>query len=323
MAGLVNALRATGHEAELMRLPFRFWPEQAVHDAMAFCRNFDAATLPGPPIDRVISLQFPTYGVRHPNHVIWVMHQHRAVYELYGSVVPVTPALEALRSAVMAFDQSAFAAARRLYANSARVAERMQVFNGTSARPLYHPPPDAQAFDCASDEGYIFFPSRLEYLKRQWLLIEAARRLRSPVRVVLTGTGGQRDALAAMVARYGLQDRVFLRGQCSRQEQLGWYAHATAVFFGPHDEDLGYVTLEAMLAGKPVITCTDSGGPLEFVVDGETGWVVAPDPEAIAAAIEAAWAHRDRTRDMGMAGRQRYRALGIDWPTVVERLLED
>ena len=40
---------------------------------------------------------------------------------------------------------------------------------------------------------------------------------------------------------------------------------ALGVIFPPLDEDYGYVTLEAMLAAKPVITCTDSGGPLEFV----------------------------------------------------------
>ncbi len=67
---------------------------------------------------------------------------------------------------------------------------------------------------------------------------------------------------------------------------LNLYAHASAVFFGPLDEDYGYVTLEAMLSSKPVITCRDSGGPLEFVVNNETGYVTEPEPEEIAAALE-------------------------------------
>ena len=46
------------------------------------------------------------------------------------------------------------------------------------------------------------------------------------------------------------------------------YAHSLGVIFPAVDEDYGYVTLEAMLSSKPVITCADSGGPLEFVVDG-------------------------------------------------------
>jgi len=321
MAGLVRAFAAAGHEAELLRLPFRFWPETAVHEAMRFCAQFDLAALSGPSPDLVVGLQFPTYGMVHPNQVVWVMHQHRAVYELLGNVVPETPEILALRDAVKAFDARAFAQARRLFANSRRVAQRMEQFNGVAAEPLYHPPPDAERFRCAGDEGYVFFPSRLEHLKRQWLLIEAARLVRSPVRFVLTGKGGQEAELRRLIDRYGLADRVWLRGHCSRAEQLGWYAHALAVFFGPHDEDLGYVTLEAMLAAKPVITCTDSGGPLEFVVDGETGWVVPPEPEAVAEAVEAAWGNRARARAMGEAGRARYAALGIGWPQVVARLL--
>lgn len=323
MAGLVRALQEAGHEAELLRLPFRFWPEAAVHEAMRFCAQFDLAALSGPSPDLVVGLQFPTYGMRHPNQVVWVMHQHRAVYELLGSVVPESLEVLRLRDAVVAFDGQAFAQARRLFANSRRVAERMRQFNGVTAEPLYHPPPDAELFGCGEDRGYVFFPSRLEHLKRQWLLIEAARLVRSPVRFVLTGTGGQETELRRLIAQYGLEDRVWLRGHCSRVEQLGWYAHATAVFFGPHDEDLGYVTLEAMLAGKPVITCSDSGGPLEFVVDGETGWVVPPEPEAVAEAVEAAWGNRARTREMGAAARARYEALGIGWPQVVARLLGD
>ena len=45
------------------------------------------------------------------------------------------------------------------------------------------------------------------------------------------------------------------------------------------------MTLEAFLARKPVITATDSGGPLEFVVDGVNGAVVAPEARALAMAI--------------------------------------
>ncbi len=69
-------------------------------------------------------------------------------------------------------------------------------------------------------------------------------------------------------------------------ELIDLYAGALAVVYPPFDEDFGYVTLEAFLARKPVITCTDSGGPNEFVVDGVNGFVCAPNPEALAAAID-------------------------------------
>jgi glycosyltransferase involved in cell wall biosynthesis len=76
-----------------------------------------------------------------------------------------------------------------------------------------------------------------------------------------------------------------------------------------------------MLSAKPVITCTDSGGPLEFVLDGETGYVTPPDPDSVADAIERLYQDKQRAKDMGAAGLSRYRSLGISWDHVVQKLL--
>ena len=89
----------------------------------------------------------------------------------------------------------------------------------------------------------------------------------------------------------------------------------------PFDEDYGYVTLEAMLSAKPVLTCTDSGGVLEFAEHGGTALVCEPDPEALAAQMDRLWNDRALAQRLGAAGRARYEALGIGWPQVVETLL--
>jgi glycosyltransferase involved in cell wall biosynthesis len=81
------------------------------------------------------------------------------------------------------------------------------------------------------------------------------------------------------------------------------------------------VTLEAMLSSKPVITCADSGGPLEFVVDGQTGLTADPTPESLARAMDALWTDRRGAAAMGEAGRARYQDLDISWANVVEKLL--
>jgi len=64
------------------------------------------------------------------------------------------------------------------------------------------------------------------------------------------------------------------------------YSNALAVFFAPIDEDYGFITLEAMQSGNLVITCNDSGGPLEFITDGRNGFVLEPNPEVIAEKID-------------------------------------
>jgi glycosyltransferase involved in cell wall biosynthesis len=324
-SGLVGALREAGHETELISMPFRFNPVSEVRRSMDVWSSENLEELNGYQMDRVICLKFPSYYLRHGNKVVWLLHQHRSVYELWDS--PYSEELRnseegrQLRSQIIARDNAALSEARAIFANSRRVSERLQQFNQLSAKPLYHPPSLADHFYSADPEPYIFAPSRLEGLKRQQLLIEAMRYTRSPVVALIAGEGGTRAELETLVERFGLQDRVRFLGRLTDDEMTAFYAHSLAVFFGPYDEDYGYVTLEAMLSGKPVITCTDSGGPLEFVVDDETGLICEPDPAEIAGAISRLVHNRRLACAMGQAGLERYRRLGITWEHAVETLV--
>lgn len=318
--GLLGALQAAGHQAEALRLPFCYRPASAIESRMDAAQTLDLGPETDLGVDAVISLQFPGWGVRHPHHVAWILHQHRAAYELFDAA-RAAPEERELRERIHAFDRAHLGAVRHRFANSRRVAERLQRNLGLTAEPLYHPPPAAEQLAPGESWGYIFCPSRLESLKRQDLLIEAAARLREPVPILIAGNGGQRSRLQQAIHHRGLEDRVRLVGYLSEAEKRVAYAHALAVFFGPHDEDLGYVTLEAMLCAKPVITCADSGGPLEFVRHGATGWVTRPDPEAVAEAISEAAARPERTARMGREALAHYQTLNLSWPRTVRRLL--
>lgn len=317
--GLVEALRRHGHQVECLRLPFHY-DESSIRRQMHYVEGLEVRAPNDVDIDRVISLQFPGYGVAHPEHVVWLMHQHRACYELFDPAT-ASAALADLKPEVEAYDTRHLERAHRLFANSPRVAERLACHNGLTAEPLYHPPHRAERFTCAEDWGYVFYPSRLEPLKRQSLLIQAVARCRHPVRLLLAGQGSDREALERLVETLGVGDRVRLLGHTSEAEKLTLYAHARAIAFPPFDEDYGYVTLEAMLAAKPVITCRDSGGPVAFVRAGETGWIADPTPEALAEALDDAWGHPRRAAEMGQAARQAYAAQDIGWDHVVASLL--
>ncbi|MBS1187383.1 MAG: glycosyl transferase group 1 [Burkholderiaceae bacterium] len=319
--GLLNALLEAGHEAELLRLPFRFEPEEDVLRTMSYAGQLDMAKPNGIAIDRVISLQFPAWGIRHPDHWAWIMHQHRAVYELHERLPP-SAERNRLRDDVVAFDNRTLGRAQRLFANSQRVADRLVQYNGLHATPLYHPPTHAERFFCAEPEPYIFYPSRIESLKRQSLLVEAAQYMRSPLRILIAGDGGQLPALHEQIARLGVADRVRLLGRISEAEKLAFYAHSTAVAFPAFDEDYGYITLEAMLSSKPVLTCTDSGGPLEFIRHEENGWVEAPDARALAERLDWLHAHRNEVIQLGQAARASYTEKNISWQNVVSQLTQ-
>ncbi len=323
--GLVKSLRAAGHEAEEISMPFRFAPVSEVKRSMDVWASENFEYMNGYNPDLVICLKFPTFYLQHPNKVAWVIHQHRAVYDLWDT--PFTEGLsktsegQALRQNIIRFDTQAFKSFSKVFTIGKTVSKRLQQFNQISSITLYHPPKLDSYFYNAPAEPYIFFPSRLEELKRQYLLIKAMKYVQSPVVALLAGEGGQKIALQNLIEQLALNQRVRLIGRLSDSEMLGFYAHCLGVFFGSYDEDYGYVTLEAMLAAKPVITCTDSGEAVEFVVDRETGFIVQPEPEAIARAIDDLYFHQKRAAAMGKAGLQRYRALDISWDNVVNNLL--
>src|SRR3569623_1624837 len=301
---------------------FHYSPPSATRLSMERWEAFDFLPYRGGQIDRMVCLKFPTYAIQHPSKVVWLLHQHRPVYDLWDTPYGLSPANAeeaALRNDVMAFDRR-YLDGVPVFANSRRVAERLAHYNGLSSMPLYHPPSEAERFHCFPAEPYIFFPSRFETLKRQELLVRAITLSKSKVTAVFSGTGGQFERVKALVEELGAGDRVRLLGSVTRAELIELYADALGVIYGPLDEDYGYVTLEAKLAGKPVITCTDSGGPLEFVVDGETGFVPAPEPAAIAEAIDRLAAAPARAAELGRTGRARCDGLGISWSAVVEAL---
>jgi glycosyltransferase involved in cell wall biosynthesis len=155
-------------------------------------------------------------------------------------------------------------------------------------------------------------------------VLQALAKCREPVRVVFSGTvenAADVEALRRDAQRLGVDGRVIWKGRVDEEEKFSLYAGCRAVVFTPWDEDYGYVPLEGMLAAKAVVTCTDSGGAREFVVDGGTGRIVDPSAEAVAEALDLLWRDKALAARMGAAGRDHLSAAGLDWSHVVSRLL--
>ena len=211
--------------------------------------------------------------------------------------------------------------ARRVHTISRVVSDRLRRFNNIESTVLSPPLPDPSGWSAGPYGDYLFYPSRLEILKRQSLVIEAMRHVETPVKLVLVGRGPDERLLRARIQRAGLQDRVRVEIGVPNDRLHELYRGALGVYFGPYDEDFGYVTIEGFAAARPVVTLADSGGPLEFVRDGETGLVAAPNARAIAAAFDRLWSDREAARTWGLAGNQLVRETVPEWPTVVSRLL--
>ncbi len=324
--GLLAALRAAGHEADILSMPFKWFPPDRIAPQMLAARLLDVTESSGRPIDLVIGLKFPAYLMAHSNKVLWILHQHRSAYDLWGhglGDLHGQPGGEAAMHAIREADQRCIPQARRVFTNSRRVAERLAAFNNIEGETLYHPPPGAERFSCADAEDFFLVPSRLNDTKRQSLVIEALFHVRTGVRVLILGRAERADVLEQLQRRAAVlpAGRVTFLGGVDDATKCSLYARCLGVVFVPFDEDYGYVTLEAMLSGKPVVTCSDSGGVLEFALDGETGLVCAPEPAALAQAMDRLWTNRALARRLGAQGRARYEQLGISWEAAVGRLL--
>jgi glycosyltransferase involved in cell wall biosynthesis len=315
---LVAALRARGHEAELVTIPFKWYPGTRVLDQAFLWRLADLTEADGVPIDRVIATKFPAYCVRHPNKVVWVLHQFRQAYDYDRTELgqfSESPQDRAARHAVERLDTVALGEARRVFATSRNVADRLRRFNGIEAELLPHPP---QLLDYRTDEpeGFVLSVNRLDRAKRIDLLIAAAQREPS-LRVVIAGDGPDRERLQKLASR--LNGQIEFAGRVDDATLVDLYARCLAVYYAPVDEDFGMVPYEAFLAGKPVLTTTDAGGPLEVVHDRETGVVVAPDAVELARAAAYLGTHVDEAKAWGRAGRAI--AERVTWDACIDALL--
>jgi glycosyltransferase involved in cell wall biosynthesis len=318
---LADQLRSRDHEVDLVRIPFKWYPAPRPLREALLWRLLDLEEAPGGAIDLVIATKFPSYAVRHPNKVVWLVHQFRQAYELdrtefrqFGE----EPFDRATRRAIHKLDRATLGEARHLFAISRNVADRLQRSTGLEAEVLLPPP---QQLDYRSSDGigtFILSVGRLDRAKRVDLLLEAAA-LDASLRVVVAGEGPDRKRLERLSAQNGLGGRVTFEGRVPENELVDLYADCLAVFYAPVDEDLGLVPYEAFLSEKPVVTTRDAGGPLEIVIDRLTGLVCEPVPAAVAAACSWLAANPDQARACGRAGKRA--AERFTWDSVVDRLV--
>ena len=318
---LRDRLAARGYRVDVVSLPFRAYPpSEIVRQALAW-RLLEVTESWGEKVDLVIPTKFPSWLVSHPRKVPWLFHQHREAYDLLGSrFCGFSESEEDLRvvAAIRAMDAAALGECRERFAISRNVAGRLARWSGLGAEALYPPPRHVGRYRSEGYGDYVFYAGRLEPLKRVDLLVSALARCRG-LRLKIAGAGPQEADLREQVARAGLDGRVDFLGFVSDEDLLDLYARCRAAVYAPLNEDYGYVTVEAFLSGRPVVTTDDSGGPLEFVADGATGLVAAPDPEALGEAFSRLSALGEaRLREMGEEGRRRVATIG--WDRVLDRL---
>ena len=319
---LVRQLRERQHDVERISLPFKWYPKEEILAHAAAWRLLDLSESMGQRIDLVIATKFPSYFVRHPLKVTWLLHQHRAAYDLCGTQFGDFDHTEAdvgLRQKLIELDREMLGECTRLFTNARNTAARLEKFNGISGEPLYHPPRLAARLRPGPLGDYVLFVGRLESLKRADLAVKALAQCPLSLKLVVAGDGPLRVELARTADDLNLGSRIKFCGWVDDDELIELYAGALATVYTPFDEDYGYVTLESFLSKKAVVTTLDAGGPLEFVEDGVNGFVTEPTPEAVAHALTRLDRDRPAAAALGSSGYTTART--ISWHGVIEKLL--
>ena len=321
---LVRALRDEGHIADVVVTPQNRFGRQA--SAYLATWLTDVGSTDGRPIDQVISLRYPSYAVRHPNHVCWLNHTMREYYDLWdrfsrglGRRGLIKEGIR--RRLIHGADRYLLTRnVRRVFVQSQTIQRRLAIWPELRTTVLYPPPPQ-RPYRCDGYGDYIFLVSRLTALKRVDLFVEAlAHPDAAHVRAVIGGDGEEREGLLQLIEHHQLGHRVTLLGALSEAELVDHLARCRAVCFPPIDEDYGFVTVEAFASGKAVVTCRDSGGPAELVEHGARGLICEATPAALAAALGSLMADRDRAVEMGASAAAF--ARGLTWPATVRQLVD-
>lgn len=319
---LVKNLCDRGYDTELVNIPYKWYPEESLYDNMLAWRLLDLSESNGQKIDLVIGTKFPSYGVRHENKVCWLMHQYRQAYDLFDTPVGLgcTPTGARIRQNVEKYDYSTLTDSKKIYTISENVSSRLKKYNQIDSDPLYHPPSLVGRYKSGEFGDYIVSVGRIDKLKRNDLLIEALAYCDKGVKAKIAGRGPEMENLKALAEKCGVADRVEFLGFVNDDDLLDLYAGAFAVFFAPVDEDYGYITLEAFLSQKPLVTCSDTGGVLEFAENSRSAFVTAPSPKELGNSINRMYANKQLCKKMGLEGYEKVK--DISWDNVIDKLTE-
>ena len=321
---LASAFREAGHEAEILTTPQNRFGRQ--FSAYLATRLTDVElTGTAKQVDRLISLRYPSYVLKHPHHTCWLNHRMREYYDLWNQWTPQLSwkgkiKESARRSLIRRADNYYLRHnVRRLLAQSKTVQKSLLQWGNIQSLVLYPPPPQRE-YRTDGYGDFILSPARLTPLKRIPLLIEALARTGAG-RAVIIGDGPEKEKIDALIRQHKLENRIEMPGHVTEDQMVDLYARCRAVYYAPLNEDYGLVTLEAFRSRKPVLTAIDSGGPAELVQDGVNGCVFLPEPSELASRIERLFDNNSLAESMGSAGYESSRAT--TWPQTVSKLLEE
>jgi glycosyltransferase involved in cell wall biosynthesis len=223
----------------------------------------------------------PLAVINHPHgrNIFYCHTPPRIIYDqkhFFLNLLPFwqRPILTALAGYLQPIYEDAIGKMDLVIANSENVRRRIQKCLGLDAIVVY-PPIDTEGFRWLGQSDYYISLARIEPLKRVEDIVRAFMQMPDK-NLVVASSGSQLGQLRKMADS---APNIHFTGWTSNDEFKVLAGNAIATIYIPIDEDFGMSPVESMAAGKPVIGVAE-GGLLETVVDGETGTLLRPNPDA-------------------------------------------
>ena len=307
----------SSHEVQIIHTPSKAYPNSSLIKSYLMHRLMDFSNF-----DLVISLKFPSFIIKHNNHICYFAHFYRQFYDLW----PIYKKIIKNHSKKLYFqtiltkgiikllDKRAFKKIKRVYSYSKFIQSRLKNEN-INSKLIYCPPPE-ENFSC-NNYDYILSTSILnDERKRISLLIKAMRHIKNDTKLLIAGSGPHEKKLKELAKD---DSRIIFLGYKTPKELIDIYSNALCTCLVSYKEDYGLVTIESMKSKKPVITCYDSGGPLEFVEHNKTGLISNPNTKDIAKNLEILINNKKRAKDMGEKGFEKVK--DIIWKETIQKLV--
>ena len=324
-SGLLHQLKLRKVDADLLSIPFKWHPPEYILDCMNLGRNVDLTGINGVKIDRLITLKFPAYYSEHENKCLWLIHQHRQAYDLYGTEngdLHHSKIGNEVTSKIKDWDDTLIPEHQDIFTISQKVTSRLETFNSIESNVLRPPPAHPEKFHFKSTEDFILAPGRFDPLKRQMEILEAMANIDSRLKLIFIGQDNSSygNECKKRAEELNLVNRIQFMGVVGENEKNDLYSRCYCVYNGVFEEDYGYVTVEAFLSSKPTIVFADCGGPLEFIENEINGFVVNSNAE-LSEMINKLFSNKKLAVSIGCEGKNKLKELNLNWDYVIDRLL--
>ncbi|MCQ4726140.1 glycosyltransferase family 4 protein [Anaerotignum faecicola] len=320
---LYNELCKRENKVTLFRIPFPDDFKLPLINTILASRLLDFSDY-----DRVIAFKFPAFYVVHRKKVLWFFHQFRQVYELYNKeygIINDNIGI-ALKDIITFCDTKYISNSYLVYTNAYEVTNRLKKYNDLNSVVLPPPLKEWEKYFCEEYGDFIYYPSRITSLKRQHLAVEAMKYVKSEIKLIIDGQCNEPEYLNSLnkfIKDNNLSDKIIMENRwVSDEEKINKMSKCLGCLYLAYKEDsYGFVSMESFYSSKPVITCYDSGGTVELIEDGVTGYFVEPTPISVAAAMDKLYYERKNTEKMGKAARNEIVSRNITWDETIRRLL--